>query len=389
MTSLHGLARRLLLTITGCVSVASLGYGAQPPDVVVSDSSGNTAMGTDALLNLSGGSDNTAAGTFALAVNETGNDNSAFGFNALTSNVTGYNNTAIGRDALGGNFSGYWNTASGRFALAFNNNGAYNTATGGAALHSNEDGIENTASGVNALYSNTHGNSNTAEGVNSLESNTTGSNNTASGFEALHANTLGHDNTAMGFKALHTNTGSNNIGVGSSAGVNVTTGSNNIHMGSLGAVGDSGHIRIGTQGTQTATYIAGISGTHVTGAAVYVTSTGQLGVLASSERYKTAVTSIGSSTEKLRQLRPVSFRLKTDPKGDVQYGLIAEEVAKVYPELVIRNEAGQAEGVRYEELTPMLLNEVQQQAVQLSDMQREIVELKAALHDLQTRGVAH
>jgi hypothetical protein len=255
----------------------------------------------------------------------------------------------------------------------------------------NYDGIENTASGVNALYSNTNGNGNTAEGVNSLESNSTGSNNTASGLEALHANTLGHGNTAVGANALHSNTtGSNNIGVGSSAGLHVTTGNNNIHLGSAGAAGDSGKIRIGTQGTQTATYIAGISGTHVTGAAVYVTSTGQLGVQASSERYKTAVTSMGSRTEKLRQLRPVTFRLKTDPKGDVQYGLIAEEVAQVYPELVIRDSAGRVEGVRYDELAPMLLNEMQQQAAQLREVRQELVELKAALLDLQTtKGVPH
>ena len=128
---------------------------------------------------------------------------------------------------------------------------------------------------------------------------------------------------------------------------------------------------------------------HVTGAAVYVTSTGQLGVLASSERYKTAVTSMGSRTEKLRQLRPVTFHLKTDPKGDVQYGLIAEEVAKVYPELVIRDSAGRVEGVRYEELAPMLLNEVQRQAVELREMRQQVGALEAALIDLQTRRVRH
>jgi hypothetical protein len=190
--------------------------------------------------------------------------------------------------------------------------------------------------------------------------------------------------------------GSNNIGVGQNAGSSVTTGSNNIHIGAAGSSGDAGKIRIGTQGTQTATYIAGISGSQVTGAAVYVTSTGQLGVLASAERYKTAVASMGTTTEKLRQLRPVTYRLKTNPKGDVQYGLIAEEVARVYPELVIRDSAGRVEGVRYEELAPMLLNEMQQQAAQLRDMREELVELKrlnqsmqAVVLDLQTRRGPH
>lgn len=148
------------------------------------------------------------------------------------------------------------------------------------------------------------------------------------------------------------------------------------------------------------TYIAGITGAHVTGSAVYISSTGQLGVLASSERYKTAIAPMArSSTERLQLLHPVTFHLKTDPKGDVQYGLIAEEVARVYPELVIRDDAGKIQGVRYEELAPMLLNEAQQQqqqiatqAGQLQEMRRELGELKelnramqAALSDLQTR----
>ena len=129
----------------------------------------------------------------------------------------------------------------------------------------------------------------------------------------------------------------------------------------------TGTIRIGTPTTQLATYVAGISSAKVTGSAVYVTSTGQLGVLASSERFKTAIADMGPSSGKLQQLRPVTFRLKTDRHGSTQYGLIAEEVAKVYPELVIRDDAGQIQGVRYEELAPMLLNEVQQQQQRMAE----------------------
>jgi hypothetical protein len=147
--------------------------------------------------------------------------------------------------------------------------------------------------------------------------------------------------------------------------------------------GDNAHIRIGTPGTHSATYIAGISGTHVTGAPVYVTSSGQLGVLASSERYKTGIAAMSGSTEKLQQLRPVTFHLKTDPRGPVQYGLIAEEVARVYPELVIRNDAGRIEGVRYDELAPMLLNELQQEHQRLESVQGQLADLTARLAELE------
>ena len=123
-----------------------------------------------------------------------------------------------------------------------------------------------------------------------------------------------------------------------------------------------------------------------------MTNTGRLGVLASSERYKTAIAPMGANTAKLGQLRPVTFHLKTDPKGALQYGLIAEEVAKVYPELVIRDEKGRIDGVRYDELAPMLLNEVQQQqttitaqAAQLHDVQKQLGNLQAALTKLQAK----
>jgi hypothetical protein len=166
------------------------------------------------------------------------------------------------------------------------------------------------------------------------------------------------------------------VAIGYAAGYNQTTGSNNIYIGHRGAAGESGVTRIGTPNTQTETYIAGIENAKITGSAVYVTSTGQLGVLASSERYKTGITPIGTNTEKLQQLRPVSFHLKSDPKGAVQYGLIAEEVDKVYPELVIRDDKGKIQGVRYDELGPMLLNEMQKQQQKLDAQAAELIELK-------------
>jgi Chaperone of endosialidase len=209
--------------------------------------------------------------------------------------------------------------------------------------------------------------------VNALQYNTTGGNNTASGYEALFNNTTGSSNIAVGFQA----------------GANLTTGSNNIDIGSKGAAAESDTIRIGIAATHKATVIAGIYGTSVTGSAVVVSSTGRLGVTMSSERYKTAIAPMGANTAKLGQLRPVTFHLKTDPKGALQYGLIAEEVAKVYPELVIRNETGRIDGVRYDELAPMLLNEVQKKNAALDaeirELKRQVAVISAALRSLQAK----
>jgi hypothetical protein len=205
-----------------------------------------------------------------------------------------------------------------------------------------------------------------------LYDNTTGFHNTATGAEASFSNTSGTINTAIGYGALFSNTtGSNNIAVGNDAGYNLTDGANNIDIGNEGVAGESGHIRIGTASTQTTTYIAGIENTKVTGSAVYITAGGQLGVLASSERYKTGIAPMGEGTTRLQELRPVSFHLKTDLNGPVQYGLIAEEVATIYPELVIRDATGNVQGVRYEELAPMLLNEVQKQAAEIRALKQQ------------------
>ena len=162
---------------------------------------------------------------------------------------------------------------------------------------------------------------------------------------------------------MKNSTSSNNIGVGSKAGWNIITGSNNIDIGSMGAANDANSIRIGTQGTQRATYIAGIFGTPMSGGGdVVVNSSGQLGVLPSSARYKRDVRSLNNRSQGLWQLRPVTFRYKQDPQGQRQYGLIAEEVARVYPELVVRGDKGEIESVQYRELIPLMLNEMQKQA---------------------------
>ncbi len=366
--------------------------------------SGNTAMGNNALnLNITG-FNNTATGLSALASNTSGIHNVASGSGALFGNTTGQFNTASGDQALsGGNYpdmTGSYNTADGAEALFSNTTGYQNTASGYSALYSSTVGNHNTASGFYALYSNTNGSSNTADGDDALAFNTTGYENTASGSEALFSNTIGNINVALGLQALYSNTtGSNNIAVGTGAGYNLTYGNNNIDIGNEGVATESGKIRIGTPGTQTATYIAGIESAKLTGAAVYVTSSGQLGVLASSDRYKTAIAPMGANTQKLQLLRPVTFHLKSDPSGTRQYGLIAEEVAKVYPELVIRDAAGTIQGVRYDELAPMLLNEVQKQqqeaqkqeqvnsvqAAKIASLERQLAGIQAALFKLQPR----
>ena len=295
-------------------------------------------------------------------------------------------NTVIGGYALYSNTTGTSNTASGYEALYSNSTGVQNSAVGSAALFSNGVGVNNMALGYEALYSNTSGSYNTAVGTYALVSATTATGNNAQGYSALFNTTTGSVNTAQGFQALLNNTtGSHNIGIGYQAGYNVTTGGYNIEIANFGLAGDDSTIRIGIQGTQTQTYIAGISNAQITGSAVYVTSSGQLGVLASSERYKTDINPIGKKSERLQELRVVSFHLKNDPKGAVQYGLIAEEVNNIYPELVTRDNAGKIQGVRYDELAPILLNEMQKQAAEIRNLKMQIDELRASLVALQTK----
>lgn len=273
-----------------------------------------------------------------------------------------------------------------------------NTATGAYALNANPTGVSNTASGYQALYTNSTGANNTALGSSALYSNISGKGNEAIGVNALFTNTTGIRNLGIGSNALFANvSGSYNIGIGFDAGYNQNTGNDNIYIGNVGIGGESQTLRLGTQGSSglvgsgiLTTYIAGVASSQVTGAAVYVTASGQLGVLASSERYKTGITAMETGTNKLEQLRPVRFHLKSEPDGAVQYGLIAEEVEKIYPELVIRDAAGTIQGVRYDELAPLLLNEVQQQrraldseAEQRRRMQRDLTELKQLNQSIQ------
>jgi hypothetical protein len=287
----------------------------------------NTALGYQTLFSDTTGNFNTATGSLALFSNTTGSNNTANGLQALFSNTTGSFNTANGRQALFHNTTGFQNTANGSGALYSNTTGSGNTANGVQALYSNTTSYYNTAVGEYALYSNTTGSGNTANGVQALFYNSTGGANTANGYQALYQNTTSFRNTANGFEALYFNTtGADNIALGYLAGSALTTGDDNIDIGNDGSAGESNKIRIGIEGTQTATFIAGISGATVTGTAVVVSSSGQLGVAPSSERFKTEIKPMDKASEVILALKPVTFRYKheLDPDGIPQFGLVAE-----------------------------------------------------------------
>ena len=372
-----------------------------PPNPTDSDADFNTAGGTDALDAITTAVMNTAFGYHGLVSNTTGDFNTAVGSEALSHNTTGSFNTACGRSALHFNLNGINNTASGALALYSNTGGSLNTATGVSALHDNTTGMRNTAAGFGALFSNTTASDNTATGVSALGDNTTGANNTASGSGALSRNTIGSfntaigsdaltdnvtgvKNTALGYQALMNSTGNRNIAIGFQAGVDLATGNNNIYIGHDGAANESLTIRLGTN--QTSTFIAGIAGTNVNGSTVMINGNGQLGVVLSSARYKRDIASLGTRSAGVFQLRPVTFAYHDDAPGAIHYGLIAEEVASVYPEMVTHAPTGEVQTVRYQDLIPLLLNELQrqhrdtQQRQQAIEWQkRELAELRALL----------
>jgi trimeric autotransporter adhesin len=391
----------------------------------------NTAVGINALLLNTTGQLNAALGSNALQSNSIGFNNTALGASALSSNLGGWDNTAVGLQALSGNTGGIHNTAVGVESLLRNNQGQYNTASGYKA-QSNHIGNYNTATGVYALqgseqrdlnrasvgntatgahamaghisgYNNTgtgyfalYGNddpelyltgaNNTANGANAMRSTTTGIGNTASGFDSLRNNTTGSRNSAYGVHALgDLTTGVRNVGLGFGAGNDITTGSDNIVIGTntKGVPAENGVIRIGTGAYQKKAFIAGIRGvtTGSTNAVnVFVDSNGQLGTIKSSRAVKEDIQSMGNVSERLLALRPVTFRYKQandDGSKPVQYGLIAEEVAQIFPELVVYDQENMPETVSYHLLATLLVNEFQKDHQQLRSQAEEIAQLKS------------
>ena len=297
-----------------------------------------------------------------------GNGNTGAGTGTLFSLTTGLNNTAVGFNAL-----------------ASNATPNFNTATGTAALASNTAGSDNTADGNNALNQNASGNGNTATGSNALFNNATGDRNTADGSSALFHNATGRDNTAIGFQSLSTNiNGTNNVALGSSAGFFIT-GDYNINIGIVGKPenGDESYtIRIGDPFINTDAYIAGIYGANAPGgSAVYVNSDGKLGINLSSARFKQQVQNMADASSGLLSLRPVTFRYKPeiDPHGIPQFGLVAEEVEKINPDLVARDAEGKVLTVRYDAVNAMLLNEFLKEHGKVQEQQAAIAQLESKL----------
>jgi hypothetical protein len=354
------------------------------------DTSGgfNTAVGAGTLL-FNNADSNTAVGTAALLLNSDGALNTAIGTTALTNNTIGYSNTGIGSDALFSNTEGRLNTAIGSDALVSNNTGQLNTAVAASALARNTTGENNTAVGYAALLGNTTGDTNTAVGSFALNSNDTGIGNSALGANALAINTAGSFNTGIGEAALSQNAGTLNTAVGYHAGINNTGGSVNIYIGNEGGgPNESNVMRLGRAGDGPTlfTYIAGIFGSNVSGAAVYIDSDGQLGTVNSSRRFKHDIKPIDKASEAILSLNPVTFQYNGDTKASLQFGLIAEEVAEVNPNLVVGDSNGNVLTVRYDQVNVMLLNEFlkehrrnEEQGSIIARQQDEINDLRAEL----------
>jgi endosialidase-like protein len=341
---------------------------------------------------------NTTLGVNTLSHNTTGNYNLALGTNSLYQNTTGNDNTTNGLSCMFNNTTGTFNTAIGFAVLLNNTTASFNSGFGLEALYSNTVGQYNTAEGVYALYSNVSGSYNTANGHQALYSNTTGIQNIATGHQSLYANTTGGNNTAVGYQSLiGCTTGSNNIALGYAAGSAVGIGYYNIDIGNAGTVNDAACMRIGTDGKQLKTFIAGIQGATTgsdTANAVYIDVNGQLGNIISSRRYKEDIHDMGDASSRILSLRPVTFRYKKaydDGSKPLKYGLIAEEVAETFPDLTIFKD-GLPETVKYQDLTPLMLNEflkehkrVQEQEAKLSALERTVAEQRKQNEELQAR----
>jgi trimeric autotransporter adhesin len=307
-------------------------------------------VGWYSLFSNAEGSFNTATGAGALLFN-TADQNTAFGAAALLFNTTGFNNTAVGAAALLNNTEGSSNTATGNSALSGNTTGEENTATGTFTLPSNTEGSDNTANGFAALISNITGNANTAIGARALFANTANG-NTAVGDHALFNNTTGTNNAAVGLSALaNATSGGENTALGPGAGATQSTGSGNVYIGTgvPGVAGETG-----------ACYISSIFGqTSAAGTQVFINASNKLGTTTSSKHFKEKIKPMDKASETLFSLKPVTFRYKKeiDPAGMSQCGLVAEEVEKVNPDLVVRDKEGKPYSVRYDQINAMLLNE--------------------------------
>jgi hypothetical protein len=336
-----------LLNLTSGVWNTALGAQALNHDTTGHQ---NTATGYQSLFSNNIGGQNTASGALSLFSNLDGHENTATGYQSLFSNTIGGQNTASGAWSLFSNVNGQYNTADGYKALASNTSGGANSAVGAEALWRNTEGSANTAIGAGALTHNTTAERNTAIGSNALEHNTTGSANTAMGYAALDRNSAGNTNTAIGDLALYSTFGNSNTAIGYNTGFKIVTASNVTCIGA----------NVGGENVSSTTWIGGVYGVTTqsgTTAPVLVSDSGQLGTIASSERFKKDIRAMGRASQAILSLKPVMFHYKNDARDTAQFGLIAEEVAKVNPDLVLPDKEGKPFTVRYDAVNAMLLNE--------------------------------
>src|SRR6266542_1262326 len=378
----------LLLVCFGLAPMAQ----AVGPDTDGNIPGSNNGEGIGVLVSRTTGVWNTGTGFEALNHLTAGNQNTATGLRALFSDINGGFNTATGVLSLFSNTAGFFNSATGAYSLANNTVASFNTANGYGALYFNTEGSNNTGIGSAALYHNTNGGENTAVGRQALISNTIGSKNTANGFQALYFNSTGAQNTANGYAALGFNTtGEGNTALGYFAGVNIT-GTGNVCIGA-GVEGGAG--------VNNTTWIRNGYDSVASGRAVYVDSDNKIGTLSSSRCYKDEIRPIAKASEAILSLRPVSFRYKKelDPTRSLSFGLIAEEVAQVDPDLVTPDRDGKPETVRYDAVNAMLLNEflkehrtaqelksnVARQEAIIAEQQKQIKALTSGLEKVNNR----
>ena len=334
---------------------------------------------------------------YNLFVGRSAGTNNQAQYNTFAGATAGYNNTTGGYDTFAGatagynNTTGYFNTFAGGAAGYNNTTGSNNTFTGNQAGYTNTAGTDNTFTGSIAGDSNSTGSYNTFTGSGTGFANTTGYDNAFFGVHAGFTNTDGRDNTFVGTDAGEYSTGSFNTLIGSRAGYYNMTGNYDLYIGNEGPMSgnESYTIRLGDPVVYTATYIAGIYGSTASGGVpVYINSNGQLGTSGSALRFKEQIRNMGDSTDALMKLRPVTFFYKPEyDKGErtLQYGLIAEEVAKIYPELVAYDNDGRPYSVRYQYLTSMLLNEAQKQ-YRRAEAQAEVIKAQEQrIDDLELR----
>lgn len=355
------------LAVSAARQGTEAGLSPQPAELpLATPASGATSLSVDGQIALGSASDIFRAEAPFLWSD--GSGNLALGTNALLSNSDGVANTAVGFEALYSNDHGDYNTAIGHQSLLYNTSGNHNTAAGKGALFANTTALGSSAVGAFAL---------TAAAGNGADGNT------AAGARALVANTSGGNNTAIGYAALDQALDSSNIGVGYEAGTALVNGSNNLFVGDAGVDG-SGTIAIGDPAVHDRAYVAGVHGASFgsTNHPVYVDSAGQLGENTSSARFKEEITDLPELSDRLLALRPVVFRRRSEagaPRRPREFGLIAEEVASVLPQLAVFDADGRPGGVRYYLLTRLLLAELQRQEGEIERRHREQVALGAGL----------